>query len=218
MFECIKRLFRKKEVTPPPAPIEPEPDTKPAAIGLLGIDLELFRQNLTQNLAIYKPSQWDGFERITREFYKQNLKDLRQLAYILATAMWETASTMRPITEYGGDAYLRAKKYWPFVGRGYVQLTWDFNYAKYGIKDNPERALEPEFAAFVIVDGMKNGTFTGKYLELYFNDKVDSPYEARRIVNGLDKAIEIAEYHKRILWALNESRITGQIEREMLLS
>lgn len=215
MFECIKRLFRKKEVTPPPTPIEP--DTKPAAIGLLGIDLELFKQNLTQNFALYKPSQWDGFERITREFYKQNLRDLRQLAYILATAMWETASTMRPITEYGGDAYLRAKKYWPFVGRGYVQLTWDYNYAKYGIKDNPEKALDPEFASFVIVDGMKNGTFTGKYLELYFNEKFDSPYEARRIVNGLDKATEIASIHRNILNALTRSQITGQIERELFL-
>lgn len=216
MFECIKRLFSKKETPKAPAPVAPKPEPLPP-LAAIGIDMELFKENLVKGFAHYRPAQWEGFEIISREFYKQNLKDLRWLAYIFATALHETAFTMKPITEYGGSAYLRSKKYWPFVGRGYVQLTWEYNYVKYGIKDNPEKALDPEFAAFVIVDGMKNGTFTGKYLELYFNDKVDSPYEARRIVNGLDKATEIAEYHKRILWALNESRITGQIERELYL-
>ena len=33
-----------------------------------------------------------------------------QAAYVLATAYLETAHTMKPVREYGGEAYLKAKK------------------------------------------------------------------------------------------------------------
>lgn len=80
-------------------------------------------------------------------------KDLRQLAYILATVHHETAGTMLPIRERGGNSYFH-KMYDPespdpkraalakkmgalpgdgviFHGRGYVQLTWRANYLKW---------------------------------------------------------------------------------------
>lgn len=125
--------------------------------------------------------------------------DHRKLAYILATAWHETAHTMQPVTEYGGEKYLRSKKYWPYVGRGYVQLTWRANYEKYGIADNPEKALEPEFAAAVMVDGMNKGAFTGRKLLDYFSDKKDDPVGARKIINGVDQAERIAGYHSQFL-------------------
>src|SRR6187549_3550178 len=56
--------------------------------------------------------------------------DQRWLAYMLATTFHETAATFQPITEYGSDAYLQGKSYYPYIGRGYVQLTWDYNYQK----------------------------------------------------------------------------------------
>lgn len=46
-----------------------------------------------------------------------------QMAYVLATAYHETAHTMKPVREMGGEKYLRSKKYYPYVGMGYVQLT-----------------------------------------------------------------------------------------------
>ena len=33
-----------------------------------------------------------------------------QMAYVLATAYHETAHTMKPVREYGGEKYLRSKK------------------------------------------------------------------------------------------------------------
>ncbi|MEP0518610.1 MAG: hypothetical protein ABJO09_00765 [Hyphomicrobiales bacterium] len=50
-----------------------------------------------------------------------------QAAYVLATAFWETARTMKPVREYGGEKYLKSKRYYPYVGMGYVQLTWRTN-------------------------------------------------------------------------------------------
>lgn len=121
-----------------------------------------------------------------------------QAAYVLATAFWETARTMKPVREYGGETYLRGKKYYPYVGMGYVQLTWRENYEKAGKKlgvdfvSNPRLLLEPRYAAPILVRGMKEGWFTGKKLADYITLQKSDFRGARRIVNGTDKATEIA--------------------------
>ncbi|RUM99157.1 hypothetical protein EET67_05240 [Pseudaminobacter arsenicus] len=126
-----------------------------------------------------------------------------QAAYVLATAYWETARTMKPVREYGGEKYLKGKKYWPYVGMGYVQLTWRENYEKVGKKlgvdfvANPRLLLKPEYAAPILVAGMKDGWFAGdkagrhslgRYITLQKSDFTS----ARRIINGTDKAASIA--------------------------
>ena len=114
-----------------------------------------------------------------------------QMAYILATAYWETAHTMQPVTEYGSKTYLHNKPYFPYIGRGYVQLTHRQNYAHYGLADTPEKALEPATAAHVLFDGILNGVFGGK-LGSYVNANKCDYVNARRCVNVLDRAKEIA--------------------------
>lgn len=132
-------------------------------------------------------------------------------AYLLATAKHETANTMQPIHEMGRRAYFN--KYEPgtrigralgntvqgdgylFRGRGYVQLTGRANYVKAGKKlgmnlvDGPDAALSPMIAARILVQGSSEGWFTGKKLSDYLPD---SFVEARRVINGTDKAQEIA--------------------------
>ncbi len=141
------------------------------------------------------PSQKQGYKFIVSEWDKTIHTDERWLAYMLATAYHETAHTLQPVTEYGSNTYLHSKPYWPFIGRGYVQLTWKANYEKYGIADHPEKALEPELAAHIMIAGMVNGIFTGRKLSQYFNDHTDDPINARRIVNSLDRAEKIADYY-----------------------
>ena len=114
-----------------------------------------------------------------------------ELAYLLATAKWETSSRMQPVTEYGSQKYLRSKRYWPWIGRGLVQITWKANYLKYGITD-PAKALEWPTALHVIFDGMIKGTFTGKKLADYISEYKADYVGARRIINGTDKARQIA--------------------------
>jgi predicted chitinase len=48
--------------------------------------------------------------------------------------------------EIGSDAYLRSKPYWPYIGRTFGQLTWDFNYRAFGhwLHENGELD-DPEF-------------------------------------------------------------------------
>ncbi|GAA0247112.1 hypothetical protein LNAOJCKE_0427 [Methylorubrum aminovorans] len=134
------------------------------------------------------------------------------LAYALATTFHETARTMRPIEEYGkgkGRKYGVAVNGRVYYGRGYVQLTWDYNYKKAGSKlsvdllNKPELALDPVIAAKIMYAGMIEGWFTGKKLSDYI-DRSDA-VGARRIINGTDKAALIAGYHARFLAALDAS-------------
>lgn len=121
-----------------------------------------------------------------------------QLAYVLATIYHETAGTFKPIREYGlgkGKAY--GTRYY---GRGLVQITWAGNYDKVGriigvnLLDNPDLALKWDVAARIAMDGMVEGWFTGHKLGHHINrDKTDY-IQARKIINGKDKAEEIAGY------------------------
>jgi putative chitinase len=44
--------------------------------------------------------------------------------------------------------------------------------------------------------GMDEGLFTGKKLSQYFNDMAEDPISARKIINGKDKAKQIAELYR----------------------
>lgn len=149
--------------------------------------------------------QFEGLEQILvyqKERYPD--MDVRWLAYILATVFHETARTMQPIKERGGTAYLKSKKYWPWYGRGLVQITWEENYKKWGI-ENPDDALKWPVALNVLFDGMINAKFTKYRLSQFFNSKSDDPKGARKIVNGTDKDSLIATYHQNFLDALKQA-------------
>lgn len=126
-----------------------------------------------------------------------------QCAYVLATAYHETAHSMKPVREMGGEKYLQAKKYYPYVGMGYVQLTWKANYEKAGNKlgvdflGNPKLLLKAEYAAPILVIGSKEGWFTGKKLSDYITLSRSDFVGARRIINGTDRAELIADYARQ---------------------
>ena len=157
-------------------------------------------------------------------------KPTRWTAYALATAFLETAGTMQPISEYGGPSYFR-KMYdiegarpdkarelgnltpgdgVKFHGRGYVQLTGRRNYLKAGAElgvdliADPEAAKRPDVAAGVMVRGMIEGWFTTKKLGDYINNAPDLKQftNARRIINGQDRAADVAGYAMTFLAAL----------------
>jgi len=143
--------------------------------------------------------------------------DKRYLAYVLATAYWETDQTMQPIEERGhgaGHPYGKPTSNGHiYYGRGFVQLTWLGNYQaateaakhfnhNWDFVNHPELCLQLEPAAWVCKWGMLNGSFTGKKLSDYFNDKVSDPVNARRIINGTDMAEKIAGFYNIFLATL----------------
>ncbi|WP_333571298.1 hypothetical protein [Sphingomonas sp.] len=141
---------------------------------------------------------------------------LSWLAYGLATA-WHEARLV-PVEEIGkggGRPYAKPGKYGQAqYGRGLVQLTWDKNYERadeeLGLDGALLRdfsvALRPDIAADILVRGMEEGWFTGKKLADYLpGDTATGAQfsEARRIINGTDRADMIAGYALQFQAALS---------------
>lgn len=125
-----------------------------------------------------------------------------QAAYVLATAYWETARTMEPVREafWLSEDWRKANlRYYPWYGRGFVQLTWETNYHKAGaelgldLTTDADKVMQPEISAEILVVGSRDGWFTGKRLDDYITLQTSNYRGARRIINGTDKAAAIAE-------------------------
>lgn len=179
--------------------------------------------------------QVDGFELFLHFMEEdEQLLDLRRAAYLLATAWHETARRMKPITELGsrryfdrydpvlastrsrrrravrmgnrkeGDGYL-------YRGRGYVQLTWKSNYQRASreigvdLVANPDLALEPLNAYLLLSRGLQQGWYTGHKLSDYIVGSKCDYFNARRTVNGTDRAKRIAQYAEWFWDALKTS-------------
>jgi putative chitinase len=135
-------------------------------------------------------------------------------AYALATAWHETAAKMQPVREafWLSEAWRKKNlRYWPWYGRGYVQLTWQTNYARadeeLGLNGtmlaNPDRAMEPDIAAKIMRLGMVEGWFAGdkigrhtlaRHLPEVGVANQQQFTNARRIINGTDRDLQIARY------------------------
>jgi len=162
--------------------------------------------------------------------WPQSDTGLRQIAYALATFKWETAHTFEPIHEFGSAARFN-KLYGPqtkvgqglgnnkagdgalFHGRGFVQLTGRANYTKAArltgedLLNDPDRALVPEIAYNIAVQGMIDGWFTGRKLSQFIKDGAPPLYDdARTIINGHDQAAKIADIARRMAEVLRAAR------------
>lgn len=170
----------------------------------LFVDLRKINGSLSQ-------IQVDGINAILEACNKHSVTSDMHISYILATAYHE--ARFKPIREIGlghGKAYglANTSTHQVYYGRGFCQLTWLSNYQTFSkllnidLVNNPDLAMQPDYAAEIIAVGMKNGVFTGKKLSNYFTGVTNDPINARRIVNGTDKAELIAGYYKTILKGL----------------
>lgn len=155
-------------------------------------------------------------------------------AYCLATAYHETGTRMVPVregfakddrtaiqivtlmfnkgrisTNYALPDKITGKSYY---GRGLVQLTWKRNYVRAGnaldldLVNNPSMLLDPMISAQVLVRGMRDGWFTGVSLDDVSEPLTSDPdfTNDRRIVNGTDRAEDIAVYADKFYRALKD--------------
>lgn len=141
-----------------------------------------------------------AIEAIKEECKQQGLTMKEQIAYVLATIQWETGGTFHPVKE----AYWKTEEwrksnlqYYPWYGRGHVQITWEPNYLYYknltGIDfiSNPDLMLVPENSLFCSLHGFIHGIFTGKKITDFINEKQIDLTGSRACINGNDHADEI---------------------------
>jgi len=147
----------------------------------------------------------DGINYIIAAAHRHGISDVRQVAYMLATVRGECGAGMTPVREayWTSETWRKNNlRYYPYYGRGYVQLTWSNNYARAGAAlgygnqfvNNPDMVLDPKIAADIIALGMRDAWFTGVSLNTYIHGGTCDYYNARRIVNGLDKAGQFASW------------------------
>jgi len=181
----------------------------PDLIGVGSIEKLKEKVNLIEKKNKHEFSTQSGtIKAIKSECVAQNIALDSQIAYVLATTEWETAQTFQPVREafwLSEEWRKRNLRYYPYYGRGYVQLTWENNYQKYSdilgvdLVGNPDLAIENDIALFVLVHGFKTGTFTGRKITDYINDFETDFINARRCINGTDRAHEIAELAENYL-------------------
>ena len=163
-----------------------------------------YKKKLDKNLTQKEVESVDKFlDSINNNF---DFFNVLEWAYVLATVLHETAGTYEPVIEaYWKSEEWRKRnfRYYPYYGRGFVQLTWDYNYKTFSkllkkdLVNNPELACDYNIAFEVMMYGFKNGVFTGKKLSDYEGSKYTDYMKfvnMRRIINGTDKAELIADY------------------------
>lgn len=187
-------------------------------------DFNMFRKlfgisKITQNMVDNINYLFDEFNSLSTPESTNPL----YIAYMLATTWHETAMTFMPVKEAGSWQYL--SKYDTgklakilgntpeadgdgqlYAGRGYVQITGKNNYKKFSsivgedLIKNPDFTLRPRIAARILVEGSLKGMFTGKKLSDYIRvGSIGEFVEARRVINGTDKASLIASHAIKFL-------------------
>jgi predicted chitinase len=165
----------------------------------------------------------NAIQSIFKECYRQDLLLFNQRAYIMATVEHESAGTFKPVRE-AFFRYDRSKplsddekfkqaelwrknnlRYFPFYGRGLVQITWEYNYKIYqerikkffnidiDLIKNPDLAMDNDIACFILIDGFKYGIFTGFKISDFIDELGNDFYSARKCINGLDQSENIAK-------------------------
>lgn len=158
----------------------------------------------------------DGLNAICSAWEAYGDGDQNKLAYLLATAFHES-DRFKTMEEYAsGSAYEGRASLGntqkgdgvKFKGRGFVQLTGRRNYTDWSTRlnldllSNPGLVTDRAIAARILVEGCMLGTFTGAKLGTYITaSKVDFT-NARRVVNGTDKASTIKGYAETFVAAL----------------
>lgn len=202
--ECIT------EVQAPPAPIA-VPTVPKAVVGLQ--KPSAFYDHIRGDVGELFPSMsTEQFSGVEIDLHLgAGVLPIGWMSYCLATDYHETATRMVGVREGldVSDAWRKSHlRYYPWYGRGKVQLTWEKNYkfatqrlrelghSNVDLIANPDQALDLEIAGIVLIHGMLEGWFTGKKLRDYLPQQPtrEQYKNARQIINGHDRDDLIAGY------------------------
>jgi len=199
--------------TPGTTPINTPPSGTPS-----NINVQALVDAVPASIRRANPDVAQHIERIAQAAERGGLSNA-QTAYVMASAMHESGLGVYMEEFASGRAYENRADLGNnqpgdgvrFKGRGYVQLTGRDNYADWSnrlgvdLVGNPSLAEDPDIAVEILVTGMMEGTFTGAGLSRYVNDTRTDFVNARRVVNGTDRASLIAGYAENFQRALDQA-------------
>lgn len=183
-----------------------------------------FYSSVTKELFFNSLPAWqkDPLDAIMDEWERLD-RHITECAYLMATAYHESGRFKYDEEigkgagkKYGEEIFLSSSKTVAFYGRGWPQHTWLTNYAKLSVRATLAFGKEMDFVnkpdainasdevqAWAMWECMISGLWTGKNFADYKNaEGVLDYFEARRIVNGTDRADLIAGYARKFEEAL----------------
>lgn len=148
-------------------------------------------------------------------------------AYFRKYDIGKLAKRLGNTPDEDGDGYL-------YRGRGYVQNTGKGNAIKAGkalsgryytnskgeqfmvradtFVKNPELLLITEVSYDDAIDGMFTGRYTGKAIQDYLNSKRKDYLNARRVINGTDCALQIAQHAEKFEAILQDAIVQFDVQ------
>lgn len=198
--------------------------TPPADLKASGVDLDLLVDAAQPG---FRRFAIESIPVIVAECITSGVLMREQVAYVLATSehesgcgkwmkeLWGPTTAQRGYEGRSDLGNSQPGDGLRFRGRGYVQITGRRNYTLWArrlgmdIVAKPDLvATDPSLAARVLVQGMRDGSFTGKKLTDYFRDGAEPDfYNARSMING-DKrknGEKIAGHARRYLAAMTSA-------------
>lgn len=189
------------------------PGQKPQPPGFRSVDEIL---DIAQCPSEIRPFAQKNLSLILSQCINDGVIDRGQIAYVLATTEHESHFGRFMIElsdgwQYEGRDDLGNTQPGDgprYKGRGFVQITGHTNYANWSRKlgidlvGSPEMAARPDIAVIILVQGMRDGSFTGLSLSDFIAGDRQDFYHARRGINGLDRADHIAAIAKAYLKSL----------------
>ncbi len=176
---------------------------------------------------------------IVNQAKKYWITDKKQIAYILSTVRWECwFKNIKEIWWLNRWYWKKDPQTWQsYYGRGFVQLTHKWNYEKFTkiiqeknlkFKDNSGKELTPaqmnlvqnpdtilksnELASFILIEGMKRGSFTWKKLSDFINNQKTDFYNARSIINWMSSSPDkFASRAKEYLRKIENKKLNNSI-------
>lgn len=193
--------------------IKAEVDKQEAVVETSTINLDTFFKEIKPHLFVrLGVPQVEGMEAKIKAFQEAKWP-VSWAAYAMATSYHETARRMVPVREglSASDGWRKKNlRYYPWYGRGDVQLTWEDNYKRAdkelglngALVSNLDLALDKDISARIMVRGMEEGWFSGDKqgrhtLKRHLPEEKGTKAQfkqSRRIINLMDKADLIANY------------------------
>lgn len=196
----------------------------------MSINRETFYTLYTNHFGKIKyQSVVDGLNFILDNMYGEYRFDYQSHeASFLAQIKHETGGLFQPITERGSREYFN--KYEPntsigknlgnvydgdgyfYRGRGFLQITGRENYKRFSkllmvdLISTPDKALDPTISYKIAYYGVRSGLFTGVSFYRYMNSARTDFKNARKVVNGLDKADKIAKDSETFNYILSRAK------------
>ncbi len=154
-------------------------------------------QQLAYISATIKHETLNTFEPVEEAYYLTDTKRKKYYENKYDPILADTLQRRETAKKYGNTRLGDGVKY---HGRGYIQITWQINYKK--MKDYfkvdlinfPDLAMNPELSAHIALYGFEDGTFTTVKLNKYINKDKTDYFNAREVINGLNKAELIKGY------------------------